>query len=142
MSSPNDNPESKFVPNSFQTPNPYVDQYLAFLTCEQWKILTYAIRRILGFQKREDRISLSQFHNGLTNDKGEALDYGTGLSVSTCKKCLEDLVRYGLMVRLDDNNPANEGILWGLQWDSTQVNDDEIMADYEARKQMMGGRSE
>ena len=43
--------QSDFIPNSYQTPNAYIDKYLHLLTGEEWKVLSYAIRRILGFQK-------------------------------------------------------------------------------------------
>ena len=51
--------KSTFVPNSFQTPNDYVDEIMPYLTGEEFKVLIYAVRRILGFQKRQDRTSLS-----------------------------------------------------------------------------------
>jgi hypothetical protein len=112
-----------FVPNSFQTPNAYVDQFMPFLTGEEYKVLIYATRRILGFQKRQDRISISQFTDGTKNKDGEILDSGTGLSIETVKKCLANLVVFGLMVRLEENDPrTNEGVLWGLQWDENKIN--------------------
>jgi hypothetical protein len=93
------------------------------LTCEEYKVLIYATRRILGFQKRQDRISISQFTDGTKNRDGETLDGGTGLGIGTVKKCLANLVDFGLMVRLQENDPrTNEGTLWSLQWDSDKVN--------------------
>jgi hypothetical protein len=115
--------QSAFVPNSFQTPNVYVDQFASFLTPEEFKVLIYATRRILGFQKRQDRISISQFTDGTKSKDGETLDYGIGLSIETIKKCLANLVTFGLMVRLEENDPkTNEGVLWSLQWDEDKVN--------------------
>jgi hypothetical protein len=115
--------KSTFVPNSFQTPNGYVDLVMPYLTGEEYKVLSYATRRILGFQKRQDRIALSQFTDGTKSKDGEVLDRGTGLSVGTVKDCLKSLVGFGLMMKLDDNDPkTNEGNLWGLQWDATKVN--------------------
>jgi len=112
---------SAFVPNSFQTPNAYVDDLMPYLTGEEYKVLIYAVRRILGFQKRQDRISISQFING-TSHGGLILDQGTGLSIGTVKKCLASLVEFGLMVRLAENDPrTNEGTLWSLQWDYSDV---------------------
>jgi hypothetical protein len=118
-----DKPKSPFVVNAFQTPNGYVDDVMPYLTGEEYKVLIYATRRILGFQKRQDHISLSQFTDGTKNKEGEPLDKGTGLSVETVKKCLASLVDFGLMLRLQENNSKlNLGILWGLQWDEDKVN--------------------
>jgi hypothetical protein len=115
--------QSSFVPNSFQTPNAYVDEVMPYLTGEEFKVLTYAVRRILGFQKRQDRISISQFTDGTHSKDGGVLDKGTGLSIGTVKTCLKSLVDFGLMVRLDENDAkANEGVLWALQWDGSKVN--------------------
>lgn len=123
-----------FVPNSFQTPNDYVDFVMPHLTGEEYKVLSYATRRILGFQKRQDRISISQFTDGTQNKDGEYLDYGTGLSNETVKKCLSTLVSFGLMVRIEENDPhTNEGVLWGLQWDESKV-DFDAMAERQEQK--------
>lgn len=114
--------QSSFVPSSFQTPNAYVDYVMPYLTGEEYKVLLYATRRILGFQKRQDRISLSQFTDGTINKKGKVLDRGTGLSVETVKKSLASLVAFGLMVRVEGNDPrTNEGTLWSLQWNGRKV---------------------
>ena len=72
---------SKIVPNSFQTPNLYVDRLMPLLTDIELRVLVYMTRRILGFNRREDQISLSQFTDGLISTKnGEQLDYGAGVS--------------------------------------------------------------
>lgn len=121
--------KSAFVVNAFQTPNAYVDEIMPHLSGEEWKVLTYATRRILGFQKRQDRISISQFTDGIKSQDGEALDSGTGLGIETVKNCLANLVAFGLMVRVSENDKTkNEGVLWGLQWDSEKVNWDAIEA--------------
>jgi hypothetical protein len=115
--------KSSFVVNAFQTPNAYIDDVMPHLTGEEFKVLIYAVRRILGFQKRQDRISISQFTDGIQNSDGEVLDEGTGLSIATVKKCLANLVSFNLMIRLEENDSkTNEGVLWGLQWDSDKVN--------------------
>ena len=113
-----------FVPNSFQTPNGYIDDIMPFLTGEEFKVLIYATRRILGFQKRQDRISISQFTEGTwSRGHDHLLDCGTGLSIETVKKSLSNLVEFNLMVRVAENDPrTNEGVLWGLQWDENKVN--------------------
>ena len=56
---------SNFVPNSFQIPNIYIDHVIPYLTSEEWRVLSFAIRHILGWQDkiadRQAYISLSRF---------------------------------------------------------------------------------
>lgn len=108
---------SKIIPNSFQTPNAYVDEFMAFLTPEEYVVLSYAARRVLGFHKESDHISLSQFSEGLTRD-GVQLDYGTGLNKQTVRKALDALMAFGLILQLrpyekETSTPA----LFALQLD-------------------------
>lgn len=113
-----------FVRYSFQTPNQYVDDVMSYLTGEEYKVLSYAVRRILGFQKRQDHISISQFTHGVKKPDGSGnYDKGTGLCVSTVKKCLANLTNFGLMVRIARNNRnTNKGDLWALQWEVEGIN--------------------
>ncbi len=53
-------PSSKIIPNSFQTPNFFVDACLAYLTGNEYKCLSFLARKTFGWQKRSDRISKSQ----------------------------------------------------------------------------------
>lgn len=133
---------SKFIPNSYQVPNWYTDRYQGLLHPNEWAILTYAMRRIFGFQKRSDRISLSQFSSGVQSKDGKKLDFGTGLSEATCRKYLRNLQEYNLIIEVEINNPRkNEGALWSLQLDSDLVNDDAIMAAFNARNKKDGQRT-
>lgn len=134
--------KSTFVPNSFQTPNDYVDEFMPFLTGEEYKVLIYATRRILGFQKRQDRISLSQFTDGTKSIKdGRTLDSGTGLGKETVKNCLDNLVKFGLMVKVADNDPrTNEGTLWSLQWNEDEVNWKELQNHLKKRSKVNAAR--
>jgi predicted transcriptional regulator len=126
--------ESTFEPNTFMTPNEYVDRYLQYLTGEEIKVLLYATRRILGFQKRQDHISLSLFTKGMRSKEGEVLDNGTGLSTATVKKCLASLMSFGLIVRVGKNDPKkNTGDLWSLQWKKANVNE-KAMQEREDKK--------
>ena len=52
------------IPNSFQTPNIIVDEILPYLKGTEFKVLMYLIRKTFGWQKYEDRISLTQFEKG------------------------------------------------------------------------------
>jgi hypothetical protein len=117
-----------FIPNSFQTPNAYVDRYMAFLTPEEWKVLTYMGRRIFGFNKREDNISCSQIMNGITAKDGHQLDYGTGLGEAATKNAIKNLIAFRLVIEVAPNNAhENKGPKYALQLDSSLVNDELIM---------------
>lgn len=112
-----------FVPNAYQTPNAYVDDYLALFTGEEWKALSYATRRILGFNKRRDRISLSQFANGIKDSEGNPLDFGCGLSVNTLRSVLKNLCNFGFLIQTQENDyTKNEGPEYELQWDDSRIN--------------------
>lgn len=126
---------SAFIPNSFQHPNAYIDLYAAFLTGEEAKVLTYTIRRIIGFHKRQDRISLSQYTDGIHTEEGKALDYGTGLSKGAVRKALAELIKYGLMVEVSPAEPKkNLPPAYALEWESEKVNFEGLRARAEAKK--------
>lgn len=113
---------SKIIPNSFQTPNAYVDEYLAYLTPEEFVVLIYMDRRIFGFHKGQDRISLSQFEQGIKTSKGKILDEGTGLSRKTILKALGELKEFGLIRQVAPNNPpTNDGACYELQFDEMLI---------------------
>lgn len=127
--------QSDFIPNSFQTPNVYVDDFLYLLTGEEWKVLSYSIRRILGFQKRRDRISLSQFSEGLADDDGNQLDGGCGLSVDTLVKVLANLVRFGFLVKTSEHDSRNNlGAEYELQLDDTKINLTQLLSRRDEKK--------
>ena len=89
-----------FFPNSFQTPNAYVDELCYLLTPEEFKILVFIIRRILGFEnKRElhqDNISVSQIQHGQQRN-GSLLSHGVGLSRPTIMNCLNSMCRFRII---------------------------------------------
>lgn len=111
-----------FIPNSFQTPNGYVDKWMSYLTPEEFKILIYAARRIFGFQKRRDRISLSQFENGLTSRDGTILDHGTGMNRKALKRAIAGLINSKLLLQLEEGRPDHTPALYSLQLDPELVN--------------------
>ncbi len=100
---------SEFIPNSHQTPDIYVDRLMHLLTAEEWKVLTYMVRRIFGFGKRQDRISLSQLTRGTKSKKdGRMLDHGTGLGDDGVRKALSGLVEFGLVQIIEPACPAQQ----------------------------------
>jgi phage replication O-like protein O len=100
---------SKIIPNSFQTPNFFIDGCLAYLTGNEFKCLSFLARKTFGWQKRSDRIAKSQ------------IAVVTGLNSETVDNCMEKLVAFGLVVRMAENNIGNDGVEWALETDDGQV---------------------
>jgi len=127
---------SKIVPNTTQTPNLYLDKLLLLLDHAELKTLLYAVRRIMGFHKQSDRISLSQFMagNGHIDDDGEPVEYGTGLSKSTQVAALKRLVDFGLLLKVSTNT-KNRGDEWTLQIDGRRIKWNALWERYETRRQ-------
>ena len=114
---------SKIVPNSFQTPNLYVDRLMPLLTDIELRVLVYMTRRILGFNRREDQISLSQFTDGLISTKnGEQLDYGAGVSKEAARTALERLIKFGIVTQTQPYDSAKRvPATWSLQLDDALI---------------------
>jgi phage replication O-like protein O len=106
---------SKILPNSFQTPNFFVDECMALLTGNEFKCLSFLARKTFGWQKRSDRISKSQ------------IIAATGLANETVDKTMNTLVGFGLVLRMAENNPQNTGTEWALQTDDSQVRFDLLL---------------
>lgn len=125
-----------FILNSYQTPNDYVDRFLHLYTGEELKVLTYTVRRIFGFQKRQDHISISQYQHGLFDEEGNRLDHGTGLARGTVIKALASLVKYRLMVFVGSNDPRrNDGDCYALQLDASSVDVEGLLKREEEKRQ-------
>lgn len=113
---------AKIIPNSFQSPNDYVDVAMELLTGEEYKCLSFAARHILGWQDkinaREGVISLSMFERGYALESGSHYG-GTGITRAAVQAALEQLVTYKLLLKLDD--PTPDGQRWQLgdspDWD-------------------------
>jgi hypothetical protein len=135
--------QSDFIPNSYQTPNAYLDKFMAFLTPEEWKVLSYFTRRIFGFGKRQDNIACSQIMDGIVAKSGERLDYGTGLGMQSVKSAIKSLIAFRLIVEVAKNDPHNNrGPLYSLQLDSGLVNEAAMIARFEASKMKQNRRME
>lgn len=52
---------SKFIPNSFQVPNAFVDEFLERISGNATKCYLVVARKTTGWQKVSDRISTDQF---------------------------------------------------------------------------------
>lgn len=85
------------LPNTCQTPNVILDQWMFSLTGAEFKIVMYAVRRTYGFGRNSSRISKSEFVHGTKDKDGNLLDHGTGLGKSTVKDAIHSLVDKGIL---------------------------------------------
>ena len=111
------------IPNSFQHPNFYIDVLDQYLTPDESKVLTHAIREILGFQNsitdRKKRISFHTFLKGKeVNDK--KVYGGVNLSSPKLKKALDSLHHFKILVKTGNHNHP-KGQMYGLTEDTTQI---------------------
>ena len=90
----------KLIPNSTQIPNVILDFLIPQLPGAEGKCLLYISRRTYGFHKEEDRISFTQFINGIKSKDGRQLDYGTGMARASVNEALKNLIRDLLVVIL------------------------------------------
>ena len=86
---------SKFIPNAFQIPNSVIDELLAKLTCAELKCYLFVVRKIKGWNKESDSISVSQFMEV------------TGLSNRSIITACESLVEMGLLERSGGERKLN-----------------------------------
>jgi len=86
------------IPNSTQIPNVILDIILPRLPESEGKCLLYICRRTFGFHKDYDQISFSQFVDGITDRRGNILDYGTGLARSSVAEALKNLISSGMIL--------------------------------------------
>jgi hypothetical protein len=105
------------VPNSYQTPNVYVDKLMYYLTPNEWKVLSYACRSILGWQNkievRQARISLSRFKDG------DSVSMGCGLSTYGIRRALTGLNKFGILVKV--GKPTQDGQMYELTCDVNAI---------------------
>lgn len=91
------------IPNSTQIPNVILDKILPGIPEAESKCLLYICRRTYGFHKERDRISLTQFTQGITGRDGKKLDYGTGLSRPSVVEALKHLIGTKIVKVIKDN---------------------------------------
>ena len=119
--------ENHLVPNSFQHPNFLIDKLDYYLTAEESKVLSKAVREILGWRdkitERKAPISLSVFVDGKFNKDGKRLCRGCGLGLQTVRNTLASLHKFGILLKVDQ--PTQDGQMYWLQ-------DDESKIDWEA----------
>jgi|GEM_PF-6595813 len=100
----------KFVPNTFQTFNDYVDELMALLTPEEYKCLIFAARHVMGWQDRINArraaISLTMFETGYTTEGG-AIYGGTGMNRATIIRACDALDFYRVLIKVGE--PTSDG---------------------------------
>ncbi|UZA09706.1 replication protein [Moraxella bovis] len=87
---------SKFIANSFQLPNAFVDEMLCKLSGNACKIYLLIVRKTRGWHKEADRISYSQIQKY------------TGInSRTTISKALDELLDLGLIIMQNGNEKSS-----------------------------------
>lgn len=101
-------------PNTVPVPDEIFDWWLTRLGEAELKILLYIVRRTLGFYKRSDQVSLSQFQSGIKD-----LDSGTGLGKSAVSAALKSLEGHGLIERTRQESEASGHLptAYSVLWD-------------------------
>lgn len=107
------------IPNTFQHPNIFVDRLMFFLSPVENVVLTFAVRRILGFQdnimSRKDNISLSQFTDGITKENGEPLALGCGVGTQAVIDALNNLELFKILIPTTEKADPKRGQEYWLQ---------------------------
>jgi hypothetical protein len=141
---------NSILPNTFQHPNVFIDRLMYFLTPEENTVLTFAVRRILGFQEnissRKDNISLSQFVEGIRSRKDNTpLSNGCGLGTTAVRNALENLAKFKILIPTTEKPDPRKGQEYWLQesdiaidWDRLEQR--RIEADDKARRQTQKAR--
>ena len=87
------------TPNYTPVPDTLFDKLLPVLSNSELRVILYAIRRIYGWRKEEDWITLSQFVSGVTRKDGTPLDKGCGLSRQGVVNGLRQAVANGYLLK-------------------------------------------
>jgi hypothetical protein len=93
----------KLRPNFTQIPNYFLDELMSELSDSELKVLLYIMRRTYGFQKKGDKISISQLQKGITNSDGVQIDRGTGLSNRSIINAVRSLEKIGVILVKSEN---------------------------------------
>jgi hypothetical protein len=85
------------APNTTPVPDVYFDVLFPQLGKAPLKVLLYLVRRIFGFKKDGDTVSLSQICRGIRRRDGTVLDRGTGLSRHAATAAIRELETMGVI---------------------------------------------
>jgi hypothetical protein len=131
--------EVTYEPSSFPTPNEVMDKYAYLLLPEDYLVLSFTIRHIIGWEKkrasRQGFISLSEYEfgfQGVHEETGEPYHHhGTGLPRPVICASLKRLVAYGFIKKIGLPHPFH-GQLWHLPR-VAKINLDAMLADKAVR---------
>ena len=103
-------PKQELLQNTTPIPNVVLDEWLAFLSPAETKVVFYVARRTRGWGRDWDRISLKQMMNGIVRRDGSRLDKGTGLGETACRRAVRSLLSRGVLRREEtaSKNGASE----------------------------------
>lgn len=86
-------------------PNWMMDETFPLLTSDEVKVLNYVIRRTWGIGRRRARISIAQISEG-TLWEGDWIDHGTGLIYRRVRVALDEMFRFGVIIKTADYSRA------------------------------------
>ncbi|MBI4759315.1 MAG: DnaD domain protein [Chloroflexi bacterium] len=112
--------ERELTPNVTPLHNLLIDQVMALVTGEEWKVICYGVRCALGPGASDEGISIAQFANGRQASDGSLLDRGTGLTEAQVKSCL-DFLCDTLHLFLRQDRPRKP-ICFRLNLDGSSIN--------------------
>lgn len=99
-----DKKTNSFIPNSYSTPNDFVDQLMHLLQPNEWVVLSFICRHIFGWQNkiasRTAAISLNMLEKGFEMN-GHAY-HGCGLSRPTISAVLGVLLKYRIIEKVGE----------------------------------------
>lgn len=137
---------SNVIPNTFQTPNDYIDRAMLYLTGSELRVLLYATRHILGWEdtieSKTAPISLSMFDGGFVTKKGKVYA-GCGLQRAAIVSALKGLVKYGLLEKI--GRPTKKGQRWhigeGIEWEKLEQRKRKTERPHLSKKSVSSGSS-
>lgn len=88
-------PTINFTP----VPDMLFDTLLSEVSNSELRVILYAVRRIYGWRKSEDWISLNQFISGQTKRDGSVQDHGCGLSRQGVINGLNQAIEHGYLTK-------------------------------------------
>jgi len=128
---------SIFKPNFTQIPNVFLDNIMSELTEKELKVLLYIMRRTYGFSKGEDRISLTQFSDGIITRSGQIVDTGCGVSRSNVVLAIDMLLEKKLITKKE----SKEGNLYGVNLNYTLTKRKQVVSNQDQQDEVGSPKS-
>lgn len=109
--------------NYYQFPKD-LNGYMDILSGNEFKVLAYIVRKTWGFNKVEDKISYSQFLNGIVNKDGIKIFSGLGISEDTLARSLNKLKEKGFIDITGTGQGRRKIKCYRLKYSKTPQNQD------------------